>query len=154
VYPIGALSSTYAGGLAARLGRRPVLPVCCLVTVAGLLLTLVSPLPWVVVGLAVMTAGFFGAHGIASGWVATRAHHGVGGTGAAASVYLFAYYLGSSVFGSLAGDVWSRAAWPGVVVLAGGLVLVGLVLSLLLRRTPSLLAAPVARPADRGRPVR
>lgn len=140
VYPLGAVSSTYAGRLASRIGRRPVLPVCCLVTGAGLLLTLFAPLGVVVFGLAVMTVGFFGAHGIASGWVANRAHLGVGGTGPAASLYLFAYYLGSSVFGSLAGDVWTSGGWPSVVILAGALVLVGLVLSLLLRRTTSLLA--------------
>ncbi|HZJ06265.1 MAG TPA: MFS transporter [Nocardioidaceae bacterium] len=97
VYPVGALSSTYAGALASRYGRRPVLPLCCLVTLSGLLLTLFASLALVVVGLAVMTAGFFGAHAVASGWVATRAHLGVGGTGPAASLYLFAYYLGSSV---------------------------------------------------------
>lgn len=139
VYPLGAASSAFAGGLASRLGRRPVLPVCCLVTVAGLLLTLFAPLAMVVLGLAVMTVGFFAAHGIASGWVATRAHVGVGGTGPAASLYLFAYYVGSSVFGSAGGDMWSRGGWPAVVALAGGLAAVGLVLSLLLARTTSLL---------------
>lgn len=142
VYPLGAVTSTYAGALASRFGRRPVLPVFCLVTLAGLLLTLFTPLFWVVVGLAVMTAGFFGAHGVASGWVATRAHLGVGGTGPAASIYLFAYYGGSSVFGSLAGDAWSSGGWPTVVWLAGALVLVGLAMSLFLMRTTSLVPTP------------
>jgi len=138
VYPIGAVSSTYAGRFASRFGRRPVLPVCCLVTIAGLLLTLAAPLSLVVLGLAVMTAGFFGAHAIASGWSAARAHLGVGGTGSAASLYLCSYYLGASVFGSLAGDVWGDAGWPGVVALAGLLLVVAVVLSLLLRGTTSL----------------
>lgn len=141
VYPVGAVSSTYAGVLASRLGRRSVLPVAGGVTLVGLLLTLAEPLALVVVGLAVMTAGFFGAHSVASGWVATRAHVGMGGTGQAASLYLFAYYLGSSVFGSLAGDAWSSGGWPGVAALAGALVVVGSVLALLLRRTRSLLVA-------------
>ena len=148
VYPVGAVSSTYAGVLASRLGRRSVLPVAGVVTLAGLLITLLQPLALVVVGLAVMTAGFFAAHSVASGWVATRAHVGVGGTGQAASLYLFSYYLGSSVFGSLAGDAWSSGGWPSVVLLAGGLVLVGSVLALLLRRTQSLLST--VRPGDAG----
>jgi YNFM family putative membrane transporter len=134
VYPVGALSSTYAGALASRLDRRSVLPAAGLVTVAGLMLTLAEPLALVVLGLAVMTAGFFAAHSVASGWVATRAHEGVGGTGQATSLYLFAYYLGSSVFGSLAGDAWSAGAWPAVVLLAGGLLAVGMVFALLLLR--------------------
>lgn len=33
-------------------------------------------------------------------------------TGQAASLYLFTYYLGSSVFGSLGGRAWTVAGWP------------------------------------------
>lgn len=84
-----------------------------------------------------MTAGFFAVHGVASGWVAVRAHSGGGGTGQAASLYLFAYYLGSSVFGGLAGTAWSRAGWPGVVVEASALFLVTLLLAVLLQRIPT-----------------
>jgi len=72
-----------------------------------------------------------------SGWVAIRAHTGGGGTGQAASLYLFAYYLGSSVFGGLAGTAWSRAAWPGVVVEAGVLFIATLLLAIALRSLSS-----------------
>ncbi len=133
VYPVGAVSSTYAGALASRIGRRAVLPSAGVITLLGLLLTLAQPLVLVVAGLAVMTGGFFAAHAVASGWVATRAHYGVGGTGQATALYLFAYYLGSSVFGSLAGNAWTDGGWPLVVLLAGVLVGVGVVLSWLLR---------------------
>lgn len=68
VYPVGTLSSTVAGRLADRYGRRAVMPFGCLLTAAGLLLTLPDHLPVVVFGLAVMTAGFFCVHGVASGW--------------------------------------------------------------------------------------
>jgi YNFM family putative membrane transporter len=117
-------------------------PAACLLTLAGLLLTLAAPLPLVVLGLGVMTAGFFAAHGVASGWVAARASLGAGGTAQAASLYLFAYYLGSSVFGGLAGSAWTAGRWPAVVALAGGLFTVALALTLLLRRTRSLLDRP------------
>jgi MFS transporter, YNFM family, putative membrane transport protein len=70
--------------------------------------------------------------------VPTRAHAGGVASGQAASLYLFAYYLGSSVFGSLTGPAWSVGAWPGVVVLAGALFLVSGLLALWLRRIPSL----------------
>ncbi len=139
VYPIGSFASTYAGRLADRHGRRAVVPVAVVVMLAGVLLTLAGALGLVVLGLAVMTAGFFAAHGVASGWVAARAHVGTGGTGQAASLYLFAYYLGSSVFGGLAGDAWTAGGWRAVVLLVGALVLVGLGLSVGLRRTRSLL---------------
>ncbi|WBQ04919.1 MFS transporter [Kribbella sp. CA-293567] len=138
VYLVGSAASAVAGRLADRYSRRAVVPVGCLVTLTGVAITLASPLPLVVAGLAVMTAGFFAVHGVASGWVAVRAHAGGGGTGQAASFYLFAYYLGSSVFGGLAGTAWTHAAWPGVAAEAGALLLITLVLTLLLRRSAKL----------------
>ena len=138
VYPIGTLGSMVAGRLADRFSRRGVVPVGCLIAVAGVLLTLPNSLPVVVVGLAVMTAGFFAVHGVASGWVPTRAHAGGVASGQAASLYLFAYYLGSSVFGSLTGRAWTLGAWPAVVLLASALVVVTGGFALWLRHTPSL----------------
>jgi YNFM family putative membrane transporter len=41
-----------------------------------------------------LSAGFFTVHGVASGWVPTRAHAGGVASGQVASLYLFAYYLG------------------------------------------------------------
>ncbi|GAA1916413.1 hypothetical protein [Nocardioides marmoribigeumensis] len=92
-----------------------------------------------VAGIGLLTAGFFAVHGIASGWVPVRAHAGGVSAGQAASLYLVAYYLGSSVFGSLAGYAWSTHAWAGVVALTTGLLGVTVAAALLLRRTPSLL---------------
>ncbi|HEY4604482.1 MAG TPA: MFS transporter [Blastococcus sp.] len=138
VYPLGTVSSTVAGRLADRYSRRAVVPIGCLVTVAGVLLTLPDSLPVVVLGLAIMTAGFFAVHGVASGWVPTRAHAGGVASGQAASLYLFAYYLGSSIFGSLAGHAWALDAWPAVTVLALALVAVSGLCAVWLRHTPSL----------------
>jgi YNFM family putative membrane transporter len=122
VYPVGTLSSALAGRLADRVGRGNVVPVGCAVTVAGVLLTLLGSLPAIVLGLAVMTAGFFAVHGVVSGWVPTRAHARGVAAGQAASLYLVAYYAGSSVFGSLAGRVWTGGGWAAVVLLAAALI--------------------------------
>ncbi|HEX5512366.1 MAG TPA: MFS transporter [Actinomycetales bacterium] len=138
VYPLGTISSTVAGRLADRFGRRSVVPVGCVVTIAGVLLTMPASLPVMVVGLAVLTAGFFAVHGVASGWVPGRAFAGGVAAGQAASIYLFAYYLGSSVFGNVAGTVWSTGGWPAVTALALVLLAVTGLLALWLRRTPSL----------------
>jgi YNFM family putative membrane transporter len=152
IYPVGAFASTYAGALASRFGRRPVLPAAALIGIVGLVMTLGTPLPVVILGLAVMTAGFFAAHGVASGWVTTRAQAGVGGPGLAVALYLFFYYVGSSIFGSLAGDAWESGGWPMVVVMAGVLLLVALVLSVALRRSVSLLPSRDAPPrSEEGR---
>jgi MFS transporter, YNFM family, putative membrane transport protein len=140
VYAVGTVSSATAGRLAERFSRRAVVPAGCLVTAAGVLLTLPASLPWIVAGLAVMTTGFFAVHGVASSWVPVRAHAGGVASAQAASLYLFAYYLGSSVFGNLAGHAWTAGGWPAVVALALSLVAVSGLLAAWLRRTPALAA--------------
>ncbi|MBB2947608.1 YNFM family putative membrane transporter [Actinoplanes lutulentus] len=140
IYPVGTLSSTVAGRLADRYGRRAVMPFGCLLTAAGLLLTLPDNLPVMIVGLALLTGGFFCVHGLASGWVPVRAHAGDVPAGQAASLYLFAYYAGSSVFGSLSGAAWSGGGWVAVVALAAVFVTVSGVLAGALRRVPILAA--------------
>ena len=140
VYALGSVASTTAGRAADRSGRRAVVPVAAAVMLAGVVLTLVAPLAGVVAGLAVMSCGFFAAHGVTSGWVAARAGLGGRARAQAASTYLFAYYVGSSVGGSLAGGAWESRGWGGVVVLAGGCVAAAGLVSLALRRSTSLLA--------------
>lgn len=138
VYLGGSAASTIAGRWSSRVGRRTVAPVAAVVMLLGVVLSLAQPLWLVVVALAVSTAGFFALHGVASGWVPVRARLGRGGAAQASSLYLFAYYLGSSVFGTAAGSAWEAAGWAPVVALCGGLVVVALGLTLLLRRTHSL----------------
>ena len=88
------------------------------IALAGVLLTLSGSLPFVILGVAALTVGFFCVHGLASGWVTARAHLAGVSTGQAAAFYLFAYYVGSSVFGTLGSAAWSHAGWPGVVAVA------------------------------------
>jgi YNFM family putative membrane transporter len=138
VYPIGTLSAAAAGRMAERYSRRAVVPAGCLITAAGVLLTLPGSLPFIVFGVAVMTGGFFVVHGVASGWVPARAHARGIASAQAASLYLFAYYLGSSVFGSLAGHAWTLGAWPAVTALALTLLAITGLLTAKLRKTPAL----------------
>ena len=138
VYPVGTFSAALAGRLAGRFSRRTVVPACCLVSATGVLVTLAGSVAAIVLGLAIMVAGFFGVHGVASGWVPARAHAAGIASGQAASLYLFTYYLGSSIFGSLAGPAWTRGAWPAVVALALALLLASGLLAAWLRRIPAL----------------
>jgi YNFM family putative membrane transporter len=138
VYPIGSLSSAVSGRLADRFGRRAVMPVGALLTAAGLLLTLSGRLAVVIFGLAVLTAGFFCLHGVASGWVPVRAHAGGVAAGQAASLYLVAYYAGASIAGSLAGTAWSLGGWDGVVLLSALLISAAGALAWRLRKVPAI----------------
>lgn len=99
--------------------------IAIVVALAGLALTLPDVLPSIVSGLFVFTGGFFGAHSVASGWVSRRARHS---RAQASALYLMAYYLGSSLGGSLIGFAWSGGGWPlTAAVVAALFVLAGVV---------------------------
>jgi YNFM family putative membrane transporter len=141
LYLLGIFSSVWAGRLADRLGRRNVLWLVMSLMLAGLLLTLASSLPLIVLGMGLFTFGFFASHSVASSWVGRRAQSP---QALASAIYLFFYYLGSSVIGSFCGVIWSRAGWPGVVGLLGAILGIGFVIALHLRAlaplTPTALA--------------
>ncbi len=137
LYVVGSVSSTWIGHLAGRLGRRRVLWRMFVVMSAGLALTLLSPLPAVIAGIAVFTFGFFGGHSIASSWVGRRAGEF---TAQASAAYLFAYYLGSSVAGVAGGLYYATHGWRGVVAFVAALLGTGLACALRLARL-----APLAR---------
>ncbi len=113
-YAGGAMGSALMGALADRYGRGRVLLVSVGVMMAGVLLTWPAQLAAVIAGIAVFTVGFFGAHTLASSWVGAFA---AGSRAQASSLYLFAYYMGSSLSGTGGGFVFARWEWSGVVAL-------------------------------------
>ena len=138
VYLAGIASSAWVGDLAGRVGRRKVLWAMILVMLAGVALTLPQSLWAIVAGIAVLTFGFFGAHSVASSWIGRRALHA---KAQASSLYLFAYYVGGSVIGSVGGLFWSRMGWNGVAALVGALLLTALAIALRLSRLEPIAAA-------------
>lgn len=134
-YLAGTWSSAQAGALATRLGRRRVLLGSIALMAAGVALTLPDSLPSVIVGLVVLTAGFFAAHSVASGWTPVTAP---GGRAQASSLYTLAYYAGSSLVGYLGGLVFTASGWTALAV--GVLVLEAIALvsaAAVLRRAES-----------------
>lgn len=131
VYLSGILASPIAGRAADRFGRVPVIVAGTAVSALGLLATLPASLAAVVAGIALVTAGFFAAHAAASGWIGLLAR---GDLGHASSLYLLAYYLGSSIAGSLGGLPWTAGGWPAVVAFVGVLHLAAMAAALVLGR--------------------
>ena len=130
LYLLGIVSSMWAGKLADRLGRRNVLWLVLGVMIAGLLVTLHDSVPAIVLGTGLATFGFFAAHSVASSWVGRRARPP---QALASSIYLFSYYLGSSVIGWCTGYVWEHWGWNGVVAALGALLGVAMAIALRLR---------------------
>ena len=113
LYAVGTVTSTRAGRLADRVGAHRVLLGAVGVSVVGVAATLAGSVVLVVAGLAVLTVGFFATHTVASSWVGHRAAHG---RAVASGLYLFAYYVGSSVGGTAGGAAYGAGGWPATVV--------------------------------------
>ncbi|WP_039058314.1 MFS transporter [Enterobacter sp. Bisph1] len=110
-YLTGTWSSPKAGMMTIKYGRGPVMVASTTLMLLGLLLTLSATLVLIFAGMLLFTAGFFAAHSVASSWIGPRARRA---KGQASSLYLFSYYLGSSVAGTLGGVFWHSYGWNGV----------------------------------------
>lgn len=124
-YSLGIMSSSLAGNFSQRLGSKTAVLISLTLMLFGLITTLSNHLLWIVVGIALMTFGFFVAHALASSYVgleakSTKAH--------ATSLYLLFYYLGSSVTGSAGGWFWQHGGWSAVIALCGTATLVAILL--------------------------
>ncbi|QIL70185.1 MFS transporter [Diaphorobacter sp. HDW4B] len=118
-YIFGMFASPLAGAFADRMGRGKVLIVGASIMTAGVLSTMighhVTSLALIVLGIVLITAGFFIAHSIASGWVGRMAAQN---KGHASSLYLWSYYMGSSILGAGAGWFLNHMGWSGVGAMA------------------------------------
>jgi MFS transporter, YNFM family, putative membrane transport protein len=125
-YLAGTWASARAGAEAGRFGRRSVLLGSIATMIVGTALTLSAHLAVVLAGLVIATAGFFGAHAIASGWVA---HAAGDGKAQASSLYNLFYYAGSSAVGWFGGLAFDAAGWTAVAAVVIGLAVVAAALA-------------------------
>lgn len=114
-YLAGTASSPWAGLLASRRGRYPVLLGSITVMASGAALMAAPATVPVLLGLVLFTAGFFGAHAVSSGWAPIAA--GADARAQASSLYYFAYYAGSSLFGWMLGLVFGGEGWVAFIVM-------------------------------------
>jgi YNFM family putative membrane transporter len=131
VYVVGTFASALSARVTGRFGRRGTLYLGIGCTSAGLLLTLPDSLPLALLGLVLITAGFFTGHCVASASVGRTATHG---RAQASALYLAAYYLGNSLGGTLGADAYHAGGWNDTVLvgltamaLAAGVTLYGTV---------------------------
>ncbi len=129
VYLVGTFSSTLMGRLSDREGKAKILVVGLVIMLAGCLITLNLNLYLKILGIAIFTFGFFGAHSVASGWA---------GQGAATdkaqstALYLLFFYCGASILGAAGGTLLMSYGWQGVVVLIGAALLAAVSIAVIL----------------------
>ncbi|MFJ7366415.1 MFS transporter [Peribacillus frigoritolerans] len=121
IYLVGTFSSTWMGKLADQYSRRGVLLIGIAIMLMGALLTLLDPLLLKIMGLALFTFGFFGAHSIASSWVGSLADKSE--KAQASALYLLFYYAGSSIVGASGGLFLMKFGWGGVISAVSILIL-------------------------------
>ena len=124
VYLVGTVSASAAGRLVGRLGRRGSLYLAGGTTTAGLLLSPADSLVLVLLGLVLITAGFFAGHAVASSSVSHTAKEG---RAQASALYQSAYYVGSSAGSTLGAVAFHAGGWGGTVTL-GLLAVLGVVM--------------------------
>jgi YNFM family putative membrane transporter len=145
VYPVGIFASAFIGSRADRVGRPRMTQLMAMVMLAGVALMATRSLVLVIIGIATVTFGFFGGHSVVSSWIGLRTTHA---KAQASALYLFFYYMGSSVLGSLGGTLWDRWRWPGVEVFLAALLAAALFMTTLLRSRDDTGATPTgASPA-------
>ena len=128
IFLVGVLSSMLSGNLVYRFGKVTMLYAGIIVAAAGLVIVLIPSVWMIIAGLILFTFGFFIAHSLTSGWVGNIAHSN---KAQASSLYLFFYYTGSSVGGTLAGVFWMQGGWLGVSLMNIGFLVLCLTLFML-----------------------
>lgn len=114
VYLFGAAATPLAGRLTLRLGRRVTVLLGGAIVAAGLLLTLMAPLPLIVLGMALIAVGIFSEQVLSIGYVALAARQA---RSTAVGLYVTSYYIGGALGGVLPGGIWIHFGWPGCVAL-------------------------------------
>lgn len=146
MYLAGTWTSARAGAMATRWGRGHVMGIAAVLFTLGLPL-IAAPNLWVAIaGLFVFTASFFAVHSVASGWVGVTATRD---RAEASSMYLFCYYMGSSIIGWVSGLIFAHFGWVAVIgwLCVGGCALVGIALaSTMYRRRAALLIDDAPNP--------
>ena len=126
LYMFGFFSSSLMGLLSHRF-RRPILLRVGLITMMlGVGATLMRPLAFVILGIGLVTIGFFASHSIASSWVGLRPRQG---KAQASALYLFFYYMGASTAGTVGGFFWTAYGWNGVAAFLIALLITALAIS-------------------------
>jgi MFS transporter, YNFM family, putative membrane transport protein len=112
VYLVGAAITPLAGRCADRYGYRLTLGGSVCLAIAGIALTLSTPVWLILSGLAVMCAGIFTAQVCGSGYIGKAASRN---RALAVGLYAGCYHAGGSVGAAVPGFFYKWGGWPACV---------------------------------------
>lgn len=134
VYLIGVVVTPIASTLISRFGAARMVMVAVPMSMIGVLLTLVHPLPWIVVALAVMSSGVFITQSATITYISANVKEG---RSLASGLYYMSYYIGGSLGAWVCGLAYAHGGWHATVwVLLGVQVLAFLMASFGLVKKP------------------
>ncbi|WP_227685676.1 MFS transporter [Psychrobacter sp. NZS113] len=108
VYLIGVVITPLSTNLLRRFGSARTVRVAIFISMIGVLLTLVTPLWGVVVGLAIMSSGVFVTQAATISYIAVNVKKG---RSLASGLYYLGYYTGGTLGAWLCGIVYARGQW-------------------------------------------
>lgn len=114
VYLVGSALAPWVGRFIHRLGRRVFVLVALGVWAVGQVLTLLPPVPVILVGLALFSACGILVQATSTGFVTVSAPVG---TSAAVGLYVTSFYLGGSIGGWLPGYAYEAGGWPATAAI-------------------------------------
>ncbi len=127
-YLSGTVSSTLAGKAITVWSQSLTIAIGISLMVIATLLMLVNNLVTIIVGLLILSFGFFFAHSTLNAWVSKRAKFA---KASASGLYFTSYYVGGSLGSFYLGFFWHYWGWSGVIV--GTLLILSLTSFLLLQ---------------------
>ena len=140
MYLAGTWSSARVGTIINKYGHSKTFVVSATLYALGIVMTL-GPLPVLLAGMFIFTAGFFAAHSTASGWVGQAA---ATNRAEASSMYLLCYYAGSSAVGAAAGLVFEATSWTGFIAFISCFTVAVILIGAWLLKSTSRVKEPVA----------
>jgi len=108
VYLIGVIITPLSTTLLRRFGSARTVRVAVMVSMFGVLLTLVTPLWGVIVGLAIMSSGVFITQSATISYIAVNVKKG---RSLASGLYYMGYYAGGTLGAWLCGIAYARGQW-------------------------------------------
>jgi MFS transporter, YNFM family, putative membrane transport protein len=127
VYLVGLVATPLAGALLPRVGLRTGITGSILLSLAGVLLTLVHSLPVVVTGLALCCTGVFISQSCATSFLREAAPEA--SRASAVGMYVACYYIGGTVAGVAPSLVWKLGGWTACAAMVAIIDVVSIVIA-------------------------